>query len=291
MSSWVFYVTDFFSISLFSVLVYHAVRRGKKYLFELIGGYFYGLLLEAANIMLFGTYFYSDDFLFMIAGVPVAVALGWAGIIYSCMGISDSFGLKEEIKPFFDSILAIFIDLSMDVVAIRLGFWYWGISFNEGWFGVPAGNFVGWMFVVFYYSLLCRIARKKIKDMRTYFITTVVALPFVAYILMATSLLVTMIVFISVFQLYDPTNQLWIFVFQFSLFLTIVIIGSIHFKPTPKNVDCAYKLVPLSFHIFYIVMFIIFEMYRENIILTVSIPFFFLLNEIVIESYRFSRKH
>ena len=52
------------------------------------------------------------------------------------------------------------IDLSVDAIAIRRGYWQWTIPLNAGWFGVPADNLSAWMFVVFFFSLLCRLRRQ-----------------------------------------------------------------------------------------------------------------------------------
>ncbi|MGQ4833897.1 MAG: carotenoid biosynthesis protein [Candidatus Asgardarchaeia archaeon] len=280
---WVFWIADIFSIILFSLLVIHAWRRGIKYVAELFAGYIYGLFLEIANIYIFGTYFYSKNFLFEIEGVPVAVALGWSGIIYSSMGISDTLEINEWSKPFFDAILAIFIDLSMDAIAIRLGYWSWGIPYNEGWFGVPAGNFVGWMYVVFFFSLLSRILRRKIKSPISYSLILIFVLPIVSYAFMALSLYVTMVGLIYLFNLYDYTAQLWIFVLQFSIFSIVVIWSISQKKIVLKEIDFHYKLVPLSFHIYYISVFMLLKLYSESILLAVSVFFFFLINELVIE--------
>lgn len=52
------------------------------------------------------------------------------------------------------------LDLSLDAIAIRRGYWQWNFPLNAGWFGVPAGNLYAWMFVVFFFFLLCRFVRR-----------------------------------------------------------------------------------------------------------------------------------
>jgi hypothetical protein len=44
-------------------------------------------------------------------------------------------------------------------VAIRLGLWTWTSRADEGWFGVPWGNFFAWLFVAFWFSFFTRQAR------------------------------------------------------------------------------------------------------------------------------------
>jgi hypothetical protein len=52
------------------------------------------------------------------------------------------------------------LDLAFDAIAIRMGLWTWrGIGLDQGWFGVPAGNFYAWLFVTFAFSLVTRWLR------------------------------------------------------------------------------------------------------------------------------------
>ncbi len=62
------------------------------------------------------------------------------------------------LRPVLDALLALTIDLSMDAIAIRLGFWTWGAA--GPWFGVPLSNFYVWFVVVLGYSLLVRLGRR-----------------------------------------------------------------------------------------------------------------------------------
>jgi hypothetical protein len=52
-----------------------------------------------------------------------------------------------------DALLALNIDLSLDAVAIRFGFWNWGPGLNFQYFGVPYANFWAWFWVIFFFSL------------------------------------------------------------------------------------------------------------------------------------------
>jgi hypothetical protein len=45
----------------------------------------------------------------------------------------------------------------MDAIAIRLGFWHWGIGINQQYFGVPYGNFWAWFWMVFFFSAGLRL--------------------------------------------------------------------------------------------------------------------------------------
>ena len=136
----------------------HARNHGKARLIELTALIIYGVMLEELTILFFREYTYGTDFLLMVKDVPVGIGLGWAAIIYSAMETSDRLGIPASLRPMFDTLLALNIDLSMDAIAIRVGFWNW--TNGGGWFGVPYGNFFGWICVVFFFSLTARWLRE-----------------------------------------------------------------------------------------------------------------------------------
>ena len=133
---------------------------------ELLVFVLYGLTFESIAVAA-GFYSYAP-FAFRIWHAPLVIGVGWAVIGYAVMGFSDSLNLSQWAKPFLDALLALLIDLGMDVVAIRdvdnfgdtvLGMWNWGIPLNEMWFGVPYANFMAWWLVVFIMSACLRSGR------------------------------------------------------------------------------------------------------------------------------------
>jgi hypothetical protein len=77
------------------------------------------------------------------------------------MEFSDASSLPYFIRPIFDALLALNIDLALDAVAIRIGFWDWGKGLQFQYFGVPYANFWGWFWVVFSFSLGFRILSRR----------------------------------------------------------------------------------------------------------------------------------
>ncbi|HIE39628.1 MAG TPA: carotenoid biosynthesis protein [Anaerolineales bacterium] len=149
---------------LFIACLIHAARRGLPFVGELVGGLLFGLLLEVVNVRM-GAYHYGR-FLVMLGEIPLGVGVGWAVIIYTAMATSDRLGLTPWTRPPADALLALNIDLAMDAIAIRLGegmwVWYWqdpALRWTGGWFGVPLGNFYGWLYVVLLYSTFVRLLR------------------------------------------------------------------------------------------------------------------------------------
>lgn len=137
-----------------------AFRRGRLPFLELVSAATFGLLLEEGDQLIFETYHYSSDFILSIDRAPVVIGLTWAVIIAGAMRITDALGVRRRYAPVVDSVLAIMLDLAFDAVAIRMGLWTWdGIGPEQGWFGVPAGNFYAWLFVTFGFSLATRRLR------------------------------------------------------------------------------------------------------------------------------------
>jgi hypothetical protein len=153
-------VIELAMVALFLVSLWDAGRKGRRALLELLSAVPFGLLLEQGDIMIFGSYAYNQAFFLKIGLVPVAIALAWAMIIRSCMAISDAAGVPARLSPFSDALLAILLDLSFDTIAIRQGLWHWQIRLDQGFFGVPAGNYYAWLFVALGFSAWTRLGRR-----------------------------------------------------------------------------------------------------------------------------------
>lgn len=149
------------AIGFFALAAWLALRRGRLPFLELASAAIFGLLLEQANQVIFETYEYSSDFVLAIDRAPIVIGLTWALIIAGAMRITDALGVRRRYAPFVDSVLAISLDLAFDAVAIRMGLWTWrDIGPEQGWFGVPAGNFYSWLFVTVGFSLFSRWLRE-----------------------------------------------------------------------------------------------------------------------------------
>jgi hypothetical protein len=156
----VYLLIEIGAIAFFAVAGWLALRRGRLPFLELISAAAFGLLLEQANQIIFETYEYSPDFALAIDRAPIVIGLTWALIIAGAMRITDALGVRRRYAPVVDSLLAISLDLAFDAVAIRMGLWTWrDIGPADGWFGVPAGNFYSWLFVVVGFSLFTRWLR------------------------------------------------------------------------------------------------------------------------------------
>jgi hypothetical protein len=153
-----------FEITLYLQLViclHHAWKHGTANLIRLFAGILFGVSLELATIRQLNAYEYGQ-FLIMVLDVPLGIGVAWGCILYSVMEFSDASSLPYWVRPVLDGLLALSIDLSLDAVAIRFGFWDWGQGLKFQYFGVPYANFWAWFWVIFFFSLGYRLfARRK----------------------------------------------------------------------------------------------------------------------------------
>jgi hypothetical protein len=140
----------------FALCLRHAWKHGTGNLLKLFVGAAFGTLLELATVRQLHAYHYGQ-FLIMVAEVPLCIGVAWGAIIYSVSEFSDASSLPYWTRPVLDGLLALNIDLALDTVAIRLGFWDWGQGLQFQYFGVPYANFWAWFWVVFFFSLGYRL--------------------------------------------------------------------------------------------------------------------------------------
>ena len=140
----------------FAICLRHAIKHGTPNLLKLFTGTAFGVLLELATIRQLNAYQYGQ-FTLMVLDVPLCIGVAWSCIIYAVMEFSDGSTLPYWIRPILDGLLALNIDLALDTVAIRLGFWDWGQGLRFQFFGVPYANFWAWFWVVSSFSLGYRL--------------------------------------------------------------------------------------------------------------------------------------
>lgn len=120
----------------------------------------FGVLLELATIRQLNAYEYGRFFI-MVLDVPMCIGVAWSCILYSAMEFSDASNLPYWTRPILDGLLALNIDLALDAVAIRFGFWDWGQGLNFQYFGVPYANFWAWFWVIFFFSFGYRLFARR----------------------------------------------------------------------------------------------------------------------------------
>lgn len=140
----------------FALCLRHALKHGTGNLLKLGFGILFGVMLELATIRQLNAYEYGR-FLLMALDVPLCIGVAWSCIIYSVMEFSDASSLPYWLRPILDGLLALNIDFALDAVAIRFGFWDWGMGLQAQYFGVPYANFWAWFWVILSFSMGYRI--------------------------------------------------------------------------------------------------------------------------------------
>lgn len=200
-----------------------ALRRGRLPFLELLSAAAFGLLLEEGDQLIFQTYHYSPDWMLVLDRAPLVIGLTWALLIAGAMRITDALGVRRWTAPFVDAVLVIMLDLAIEAVAIRMGMWTWvGVSLDQGWFGVPAGNFYAWLFVTLGFSFLSRWLRDRaVRWPRVEWLQLGVPIP-------AFAILITSIIPFAAIQERtgaEPGGGLWLFGLTLAVFVAISLLG------------------------------------------------------------------
>lgn len=289
----IFEFIGFFSFAL--ILIREFYQKNTLRILEIIGCAIFGLILEIGNTYLAHTYYYSDLFLIKIFDVPLAIGLGWAVIIYCAMLLSDQYDIPWQIRPFLDALTAILLDLSMDIVAIRIGFWHWAIPLNQEWYGVPFENLAGWIFVVLSFSFLVRFLRT-VNPKRILTKIIIILMPLIAYGGLFLSLIFFSLIVIFPYQvnnwttllsfnyqpdfkiLFNSEVQLWkiiIFVFLLVELLNIVFFSIIKYRKSCfKKFDIVSFSILSGLHLFFFASIFITGIFEQY-------PFFILISGLV----------
>jgi hypothetical protein len=221
---------------LFELIVYiqlalcltHAWKHGTANLLRLFAGIVFGVSLELATIRQLNAYEYGR-FLVMILDVPLCIGIAWSCILYSVMEFSNGSSLPYFARPVLDGLLALNIDLALDAVAIRFGFWDWGQGFEFHYFGVPYANFWAWFWVIFFFSLGYRLFARR-KDWVGIWISPLLGLFIGLAGVLGTNALIT---FVIPWALHAWAVFLTL---TLALFLVLVLRPRIHLTPVPSLV-------------------------------------------------------
>ena len=273
----------------FFVTALRAWKHSRARFVELLTAFLFGLLLEQGDIFLFGTYRYNENWI-LLGDVPIAIALTWALIIAGAMNITEALGiwttddgrptrkagssfvrrLSSVVVPSMaDAVWAILLDLAIDAIAIRLGLWTWTIRADEGWFGVPWGNFFAWLFVAFWFSFFTRFVRAR-RDRFPKPVTSQWVVPILAFL----GLVATLVPFVAIENTaalpFVPdaggnyNNAVWIiFALTLGLFAGVTWWALRQKRVARESADHWLLLVRLVIHVLFLGALVVTGMYVE----------------------------
>ena len=261
------------AILLFTTALIWARRRNPSRVAELMSGLVYGLILEALDMAVFRTYHYGIGYALMAGPVPISIALLWSLILASSMALSDRLNLSLWKRPFADALFAVLIDLSIDAIAIRLGYWHWKIRPDQGWFGVPAGNLYGWMWVTFWFSMITRWVRgARLQKKSSAWMQMFVPLP--AYLGLFVCLLV-MGRLATAWSLSDPNQRLILFWILAAGFFCVAFIPFKGLTLTGPPIPSIFGMSRLLIHLYFVgALFVTGWGFRMPVLLAVALSVF-----------------
>ncbi|SEG05141.1 Protein of unknown function [Bryocella elongata] len=275
--AWVFPAFELSSYAMLALCLAHAIRRGRigslSYIF---GGLGFGLLLEYLEVR---SHSYTYGHFGIMLGhapfnIPLCIGCDWAVIMYVSRIFSDALRLPWQAAAALDTLLALNVDLSLDVVAYRLHMWHWNWppqynALTTQWFGIPYGNFVGWITVVFGYSFFSRWFERLIvrHDHTQHHRIAAWQFPLVAALsLIASQLVLTfneVLLYPFVARHLSITSPR-----RFSLFAALLLITAVTGwarRPRPRRtIPSLATFAPVYFHLFFLMLFFAFGFYRES---------------------------
>ena len=255
---------------LFVLCLLHAVKHDRTGVIYLLGGAVFGLLLEYFEVV---TDSYSYGRFHVMLGraprdLPLWVGVAWGIIMYTARLLSDFLGLPLFAAAALDTLLALNIDVSIDVVAYRMHMWHWywkdfSRALTGQWFGIPYGNFVGWATVVFCYSAFSRIFERwrtgapLPRQKRAALVAALAVLASLAVLISTETLLFPVLIKIGI------TSGIRLISIVGALIATVVLGGAKRRKSLERLPSVA-LWAPAWFHLFFVGCFFGFGFYREN---------------------------
>jgi uncharacterized membrane protein len=107
-----------------------------------------GLLVEVVGTrtgLPFGRYEYTGELRPKLAGVPVAVILAWAGMGVPAWAVACRLVRPVAARVALGAVALTGWDLFLDPQMVKEGYWVW--PGGGVYRGIPASNFLGWLFV------------------------------------------------------------------------------------------------------------------------------------------------
>ena len=106
-----------------------------------------GYLVELTGIetgVVFGHYTYGETLGYKLYGVPLVIGLNWFLLIYSSGMVANLFKYGIFVKSLIGATMMVVIDLSLEPVAVSLGFWTWENN------TIPKQNYIAWFLISFF---------------------------------------------------------------------------------------------------------------------------------------------
>lgn len=141
-----------FNLLLTGAIVFHfEEKKTAPYFLYIILVFLFGFGVEVLGVqsgVVFGHYSYGETLGFKVWGVPLAIGLNWAILIYITGFASNAIAKSIWLRCLIGACFMVVLDLLIEPVAIAQDFWNW----EKG--HIPFKNYVGWFFISYIFQFL-----------------------------------------------------------------------------------------------------------------------------------------
>lgn len=134
-------LTPFNLIASLGLLLWFHTDFNRAFIRYAILAFIIGFVVEVWGVetgQVFGNYWYGSVLGFKIWGVPLTVGCNWLMLNYCTNVVADKITKNIVLKILTASFLMTLLDIFIEPVAMRHGFWYWQNGI------VPIQNYVAW---------------------------------------------------------------------------------------------------------------------------------------------------
>jgi len=147
------------------IVAFYLAYKIKKLDFLVYASVF-AFVFEWLNLLIFSGnssgYFYSDNFLVYLFGVPLFVVLAWGILLLGAYIVALKLRMSKISRVFFVPVFVVLVDFVFEGVGVSLGYWTWLGAEGGGIFSsIVASNFIGWLGVAFGFILCYEYLRMK----------------------------------------------------------------------------------------------------------------------------------
>jgi putative membrane protein len=107
---------------------------------------------------LFGSYYYGENLGIKLFGVPLTIAVNWAGLCIASASVMTELKVSKPIKIILAGLIPVVIDMLIEPLCSKLDFWHW----TDG--KVPVFNFLTWLVFSLVFCAIYLVSEIELKN-------------------------------------------------------------------------------------------------------------------------------
>lgn len=121
---------------------------------------FFAEVIGVKTGLLFGEYQYGNVLGLKLLDVPLLIGFNWMMVSLGSYVLIQPARVNKYLKAILATLLCVLLDVFIEPVAIKLGYWHWFVGFP------PLQNYIGWFFVALVIQLYPAVFNKHIPKNR-----------------------------------------------------------------------------------------------------------------------------